>query len=225
MHTGYRAYSRELADGRSRSCATRRTSSSTPRCSCRRCTSASASPRCRARTIYSEEASSIGLRPSIVYGLKTLAHAARAARCTARGIWRVAGSSSRESPASASSRREGGFNPTWQRHVAAYRAVRAAAAATGRVLDLGCGVGHSFHAARPARDRRRRPRPRRRSPARTARRTSPTCARCRSRDGAFAAVLSVQSLEHVPDPQRVVARGARACSRPAASRSSSRPTG
>src|SRR5438552_227568 len=39
---------------------------------------------------------------------------------------------------------EAGFNPTWQRHVAAYAAAEPFLP-TGRVLDLGCGVGHSYH--------------------------------------------------------------------------------
>ena len=39
---------------------------------------------------------------------------------------------------------EGGFNPTYQRHVATYRLLRARCCPDGRVLDLGCGVGHSF---------------------------------------------------------------------------------
>ena len=37
----------------------------------------------------------------------------------------------------------GGFNPTFQRHVAAYR-LCAPLLPPGRVLDLGCGVGHSY---------------------------------------------------------------------------------
>ena len=41
----------------------------------------------------------------------------------------------------------GGFNPTWQRHVAAYEL--RAVPGPGRVLDLGCGVGHSFHLLAP----------------------------------------------------------------------------
>ena len=42
----------------------------------------------------------------------------------------------------------GGFNPTWQRHVAAY-ALAEPELGAGRVLDLGCGVGHSFHLLAP----------------------------------------------------------------------------
>lgn len=39
---------------------------------------------------------------------------------------------------------EGGFNPTWQRHVAAY-ALCEPWLTTGRVVDVGCGIGHSYH--------------------------------------------------------------------------------
>ena len=98
----------------------------------------------------------------------------------------------------------GGFNPTWQRHVAAY-ALAEPELGPGRVLDLGCGVGHSYHLLAPretvgvdldaggargpgARDGRRR-----HARAAVRRRVS-------SRS-----VLSVQSLEHVPDPERVLA--------------------
>ena len=34
---------------------------------------------------------------------------------------------------------EGGFNPTWQRHVAAY-ALCGPALGPGRVVDVGCGI-------------------------------------------------------------------------------------
>jgi SAM-dependent methyltransferase len=97
---------------------------------------------------------------------------------------------------------EAGFNPTWQRHVAAYK-LSEPHLGEGRVLDLGCGVGHSFHLLAPREtvgvdidrgalegqdretvvaDMRELPFP----------------------DGSFPSVLSVQSLEHVPDPDRVV---------------------
>ena len=101
----------------------------------------------------------------------------------------------------------GGFNPTWQRHVAAY-ALAEPELGAGRVLDLGCGVGHSFHLLAPREtvgvdvDARR-------SPARTARRSWRTCARCRSRTAASLRCCRVQSLEHVPDPERVLAEVAR----------------
>ncbi len=97
----------------------------------------------------------------------------------------------------------GGFNPTYQRHVAAYR-LAAPLLPPGRVLDLGCGVGHSYAELAPresvgvdvdpnalagqsrethAADMRRLPFP----------------------DGMFASVLSVQSIEHVPNPEAVLA--------------------
>lgn len=98
---------------------------------------------------------------------------------------------------------EGGFNPTYQRHVATYR-LCAPLLPDGRVLDLGCGVGHSFSELAPREsvgvdlsaealagqdrethvaDMRSLPLP----------------------DASFASVLSVQSIEHVPDPERVFA--------------------
>ena len=41
-----------------------------------------------------------------------------------------------------------GFNPTFQRHVAAYR-LCAPLLPEGPVLDLGCGVGHSYRELSP----------------------------------------------------------------------------
>lgn len=101
----------------------------------------------------------------------------------------------------------GGFNPTWQRHVAAYE-LAAPLLGEGRVLDLGCGIGHSYHRLAPRKtvgvdidaaalegqeretfvaDMRDLPFP----------------------DSSFASVLSVHSLEHVPDPERVLAEVSR----------------
>jgi SAM-dependent methyltransferase len=97
---------------------------------------------------------------------------------------------------------EGGFRPQWLRHVATY-ALAAPLLPPGRVLDLGCGVGHSFERLAPretvgvdlepaalagqprethAADMRALPFP----------------------DASFASVLAVQSIEHVPDPERVL---------------------
>ena len=98
---------------------------------------------------------------------------------------------------------EGGFNPTWQRHVAAYKLAERFLP-DGKVLDLGCGVGHSYHLLEPretvgvdidpgALDGQDR---------------ETVVADMRDlpfADGSFSSVLSVQSLEHVPDPERVLA--------------------
>jgi SAM-dependent methyltransferase len=97
----------------------------------------------------------------------------------------------------------GGFKPTWERHVAAYAAA-AELLPPGRVLDLGCGVGHSYALLAPretvgvdiAAD----------ALAGQDRRTVVADMRDLPFDDAsFASVLSVQSIEHVPDPERVLA--------------------
>jgi SAM-dependent methyltransferase len=96
----------------------------------------------------------------------------------------------------------GGFNPSFQRHVATYR-LCAALLPPGRVLDLGCGTGHSFAALAPRvsigldRD----------AEALTGQDRETVVADMRRlpfADGAFASVLSVQSIEHVPDADRVL---------------------
>jgi ubiquinone/menaquinone biosynthesis C-methylase UbiE len=102
---------------------------------------------------------------------------------------------------------QGGFNPTWQRHVAAY-ALADGYLPPGRLLDVGCGICHSYHLLAPretvgldisaealsGQDR---------ETVVADMRTLPFD------DGEFASVLSVQSLEHVPDPERVLAEVAR----------------
>jgi SAM-dependent methyltransferase len=101
----------------------------------------------------------------------------------------------------------GGFNPTWQRHAATY-GLCAGLLPQGRTLDLGCGIGHSYEllAPRPTvgvdidpevlagQDRETH---------HADMRTLPFS------DASFAAVLAVQSLEHVPDPERVLAEAGR----------------
>jgi SAM-dependent methyltransferase len=98
---------------------------------------------------------------------------------------------------------EGGFRPTWERHVAAYAAASGLLPNGGPVLDAGCGIGHSYHllepretvgvdlAAAALRGQQRRtivadmrdlPLP----------------------DSSFASFLAVQSIEHVPDSDRVL---------------------
>ena len=78
----------------------------------------------------------------------------------------------------------------------------------GHVLDLGCGVGHSYHLLAPREtvgvDI---------SPAALAGQERQTVVADMRElpfaDGEFESVLSVQSLEHVPDPERVLAEAAR----------------
>jgi SAM-dependent methyltransferase len=106
---------------------------------------------------------------------------------------------------------EAGFNPTWQRHVAAY-AFSAAILPPGRVLDVGCGVGHSFELLSPretvgvdidpdALD----------GQARETRvgdmRELPFA------DSSFSSVISVQAIEHVPDPERALGEARRVLER------------
>ena len=101
----------------------------------------------------------------------------------------------------------GGFNPTWQRHVAAY-ALCAPLLPPGRILDIGCGVGHSYGLLEPREtvgldvdpavlvgqeretrvgDMRALPFP----------------------DEDFDAAIAVQSIEHVPDPERALTEARR----------------
>jgi SAM-dependent methyltransferase len=102
---------------------------------------------------------------------------------------------------------KGGFNPTWQRHVAAYKLCERFLP-VGRVLDLGCGVGHSYELLAPREtvgvdldagalagqaretvvaDMRDLPFP----------------------DHSFGSVLAVQSIEHVREADEVLAEAAR----------------
>jgi SAM-dependent methyltransferase len=98
--------------------------------------------------------------------------------------------------------REGGFNPTWQRHVAAYEAA-AALLPPGRCLDLGCGIGHSYELLAPRETVGIDNEP----GVLKGQERETHCADMRAlpfEDAAFDSVISVQSIEHVPDPERVL---------------------
>ena len=101
----------------------------------------------------------------------------------------------------------GGFNPTWQRHVAAYE-LCAQFLGPGKALDLGCGIGHSYAVLAP--------RPTVGvdiDPAALAGQDREThVADMRALpfpDASFSSVLAVHSIEHVPDPERVLDEVAR----------------
>lgn len=102
---------------------------------------------------------------------------------------------------------ERGWRPAWQRHVAGYQ-LCAQFFGPGQVLDLGCGIGHSFELLAP------------RSSVGVD--IDPSVLEGQARetlvadmralpfdDGAFPSVLSAHSLEHVPDPERVRDEAAR----------------
>jgi SAM-dependent methyltransferase len=101
----------------------------------------------------------------------------------------------------------GGFNPAWQRHAAAY-VLSEPILGPGRVLDLGCGVGHSFHRLAPREtvgvdiD-----------PAALAGQQRETVVADMRElpfaDKSFASAIASHAVEHVPDPERVVAEAAR----------------
>jgi SAM-dependent methyltransferase len=97
----------------------------------------------------------------------------------------------------------GGFNPTFQRHVAAYAQCAQLLPADARVLDLGAGAGHSYERLAPRETVGVDIDP----GALAGQRRETHVADMRDlpfADGAFGAVLSVQSLEHVPDGAAVL---------------------
>ena len=105
----------------------------------------------------------------------------------------------------------GGFNPAWQRHVAGYVLCEPFLGA-GRVLDLGCGIGHSFDRLAPREtvgvdiDGE--------ALAGQARETVVADMRHLPFDDAsFASVIASHAVEHVPDPERAVAEAARVLER------------
>jgi len=106
---------------------------------------------------------------------------------------------------------EGGFGPTWKRHVAAYQ-LCAPLLPQGRILDLGCGVGHSFHLLAPRETVGVDIEP----SALEGQDRETVVADMRAlpfEDGSFDGLISVQSVEHVPDGEAVV-REARRVVRP-----------
>ena len=101
----------------------------------------------------------------------------------------------------------GAFNPTFQRHRAAYRAA-AELIGPGTVLDLGCGTGHSIGELAPRDsvgvdlD----------APSLTGQPRETVVADLRDTpfpDGSFPSVVCIHAIEHVPDPDRVAAEAAR----------------
>ena len=101
----------------------------------------------------------------------------------------------------------GGFNPSWQRHVAGY-AFAAEILGPGRVLDLGCGTGHSFHLLSPRETVGVDVAPE----ALAGQERETVVADMRAlpfEDGTFDSVIAAHSVEHVPDPERVLAEIAR----------------
>jgi SAM-dependent methyltransferase len=101
----------------------------------------------------------------------------------------------------------GGFNPTYQRHVAAY-ALCAPFLPQGRIVDVGCGTGHSFELLSPREtvgvdlDAR--------ALAGQPRETHVADMRALPfADDVFAGAIAVQSIEHVPDGGRAVGEMAR----------------
>lgn len=98
---------------------------------------------------------------------------------------------------------EGGFNPSWQRHTAEYKLAEPFLP-DGRIVDVGCGVGHGTRFLHP-----------RESvgvdidPQVLAGQDRPTVvADMRALPfpaGSFDGAISVHAIEHVPDPERAIA--------------------
>jgi SAM-dependent methyltransferase len=102
---------------------------------------------------------------------------------------------------------EGGFNASWQRHLACYQ-LTARFLPDGLVLDLGCGIGHAVKHLAPRQsigvdiDSRclvDQPRDTVRADMR----------RLPFRSRRFSSVVCIHAIEHVPDPEHVVSEAAR----------------
>jgi SAM-dependent methyltransferase len=97
---------------------------------------------------------------------------------------------------------QGGFNPSFQRHRAEYR-LSASLLGPGRVLDLGCGTGHSWRELSPRETVGVDVDPE--ALAGQERETHPADMRSLPfAPESFDSVVSIQSIEHVPDPERVL---------------------
>jgi SAM-dependent methyltransferase len=101
----------------------------------------------------------------------------------------------------------GGFNPAWQRHAACYLLTEPSLG-DGPVLDVGCGVGHSFHLLAP----RRTVGVDVAADALAGQDRETVVADMRAlpfEDASFASVVAIHSVEHVPDPEKAVREAAR----------------
>jgi SAM-dependent methyltransferase len=103
---------------------------------------------------------------------------------------------------------EGGFKPTWERHVAAYAAAGELLPPEGPVIDVGCGTGHSYHLLAPRETVGVDVEPE--ALAGQQRRTIVADMRALPvEDASFSSFVSIQSIEHVPDPERALAEARR----------------
>jgi SAM-dependent methyltransferase len=100
-----------------------------------------------------------------------------------------------------------GFNPVFQRHRANY-ALATGFLGPGRVLDLGCGVGHSLDLLAP----RESVGVDREAAALAGQPRETVVADMRELpfdDGSFSSIVCSHAIEHVPDPEALLAEAAR----------------